>query len=831
MIRCSISLVFLCLFAALGAAAAGFPYAVLVRSADPLDYLLLERVEINGRDELRELVRNGPLTETEYKRLRRVSFAEIRSLRVEEGPLKVQRQNGAGVLALPDNHGDWPRTYTNPADILRVANLKGRVLGSDQAFSSRLLSGWTVYFFSTPPGKDDVAFVLAEKENTEEAWRSFLTRFPASNHSAEVAQLLADIYLARVGKAVADYRQALRERKPGYANLQLARSWLNKVLQFGVRSTGLSEAEQMVVGLEADLNERLQRSRQMGQKGDFTGARAVLEPILHFRSEMPALQQQLDALTGMQSGHDLNRARQLLAQSQFDQAAAALERAAGYGETDEVARLRWEIEEQRLAKGRKEEVRQALARAQRARQQGDYGAAFEILWPAMNHYPQDAGLRQEFASLRQTYTKNLLDEVVHVMDLHTPIRGPADEQVIIRLQQQLERVAELESNPAIAVWRDRLRLTLADYYRARSIELADRSGPAPSPLAFAYLQQARHYSMDKAELTEFVAWQDKVEKDLRIGLVVKVQDLTPAANADYLVAELSTRVGAAIQQARFPHVDILDSVPRPSDRPSLEFVAEILHAGVDESSESESVSSAYSAGVRQIPNPDWRDAKRSYDEAVGRYEKARARVEQNSRRAGYSDQQRRQDNAALREAQSLLERARRELDGVPAYTEETDERPYDFTRRRLTRAATIRVAYRWVKTSTGVREEQQLLEEKESVEGTEVSAVHAADSNGHRNQSAGLPEAATLRALALRKIEKKLSERAVDYLKSYVGRDFERAQQEEARGNHEVAAEHYIRFLYNSLPDDERRQRAFKYLEEEFRFVALKDWLAARSSY
>jgi hypothetical protein len=109
----SLAIVILCLLCVVWTAARSDSYAVLLRSAEPEDYLLLYGVEINGTDELRELVRNGPVTQTQYKRLRRVSFSELRSVRIEDGPLKVQRRNGAGVLALPDNHGEWPRTYTN----------------------------------------------------------------------------------------------------------------------------------------------------------------------------------------------------------------------------------------------------------------------------------------------------------------------------------------------------------------------------------------------------------------------------------------------------------------------------------------------------------------------------------------------------------------------------------------------------------------------------------------------------------------------------------------------------------------------------------------------
>jgi thioredoxin-like negative regulator of GroEL len=177
--------------------------------------------------------------------------------------------------------------------------------------------------------------------------------------------------------------------------------------------------------VEADINERLQRSSQLGDAGDFEKARKVLEPILHFRDEIPALRQQLDALTQQQAGQHLRRSRQELSRSQYDGAEAALEEAARYGETDEVLRLREKIKSQRAAQSRREEVRQALAGAQQAKAKGDYAAAFETLWPALDRYPQDESLRREFSLLRRNYTQALLDDAAHVEELHTPIRGPA----------------------------------------------------------------------------------------------------------------------------------------------------------------------------------------------------------------------------------------------------------------------------------------------------------------------------------------------------------------------------------------------------------------------
>jgi hypothetical protein len=62
----------------------------------------------------------------------------------------------------------------------------------------------------------------------------------------------------------------------------------------------------------------------------------------------------------------------------------------------------------------------------------------------------------------------------------------------------------------------------------------------------------------------------------------------------------------------------------------------------------------------------------------------------------------------------------------------------------------------------------------------EVSGVHPADKKGHRNQPASLPEAAALRGLVLRKLQDKLAALAREHLKTFIERDFERAQQEAA---------------------------------------------------
>lgn len=805
-------------------------YAVLVRSQEPPDYLVLEKVEINGEDELAQLVRNGPLTEGEYKRLARLPFAHVRSFRVSDGVLLVQQRDGRGELALPRSFKDWARTYVAPGTITAGSVLRGRLVNSEQRFSSALMEGWLLYLFPTYPDSDAVAFVLAETRNTEEAWTNFLQKYPNSSYAPQIRRMLAESMLARVQAALDRYEAALRQRTPGYSALKEAREWFDKIRAMGVSTPGITALGETLASREADIAQRLRQAHLLAQQARFDEAERVLEPIHHFRQEMPELQAELKTIQTLRARHHLDRCRQLLVEGRLAEAAKALDEAAIYGDLPEIARLRSEIEEQRAARARQGEIEQGLTAARAATGKKDYARAFKILAPLIQRYPREARLRNEFSSLQQVYTQNLLAEAAHVEEVHTPIRGPADERAVIEIQRQLGGVAQFDSTPAASVWRDRLSMTLADYYHARSLEIADRNGSGPNPLAFAYLHQARHFLLDKTEIGEFASWREQVEKKMRIGLQLTFRDLTPEANATYLAAELSTQVGAAIQEAGFSHVEILDPIRSKAPKPVLELVVEILNAGVQDSSRTESVPSEYAAGVRQVPNPKWREAKKRYDEAVDRYERVRARVEANRRKTRRSEVERRQDDEALRRAEAALDKARKEMDAVPAFVEEQESRPYEFTRRTVNRTGTIRLAYRWVNTATGVQEEQQLFEEKDSAEGVETSGVHPADKNGYRNQPADLPDSAAMRTRVLRKLQGSLAERAVGYLNSYIERDFERGQQEASRGNQETAADYYLRFLFNSTPDNPHRQQALDYLEREFRFVALGDWLTAANS-
>ena len=813
---------------AAGATAATEYYALLIRKAQPPDFVLMEKVKLNGKDELYRLVKEGRISEREYKALPRMALGDVRRMRVKPDALEVSAQNQAVLLALPQNVKSFGTGPLETRTMIRDAVLAGRPAGGKGSLALSLQAGWVVYIFATRPGDDSIAFALAEVENSEDGWKRFLARFGGSPHAAVAREQLGTTYVGRAQAALARYREALEKRTRGYANLGEARQWLDQARAVNYQGPSASAVENEITRYESDVAERLRQARSLAEGAKFDEAEELLKPLSHFRQEFPQLARELDAVQELRARHHLDEARRHLSLAEFDAAEGQLDAAAKIRNLPEIADLRRDVAEQRVSYARQKEIEAGMSQAQQAIAQGDLGRAFELLWPVAAKFGDEPKLQENFAALRSTYGQDLLTRVPQIESLHTPIRGSADEEILLRMQGHLTRLTQVEASPTLTVLRDGLSQHLSDYYRQRAKELTERGGEALAALAFAFLHQARYFALDKAEIADYSPTREQVEEKLRVGVALNFRDQTPEAGGGYLLTELSTAVGEAIQKGGFPHVYLFETGRTVPTRASLEFVVEITGVGVSDNAETEPVNSEYSAGMRQVPNPEWRTAKEAYDQTLDRYEEIRTRIERRTRQGRYPKREREADEQALFQADVARQAAKKKQDALEAFIAQEDVRPYEFSRRKITRSGFIRLAYRWINLLTGVREAQDTLEEREPGEGIEITGVQPADKRGHRNQPAALPEAAALRGRVLRKIQEQLTARALAHLKTFIDRDFERARQEAERGNPENAAEHYLRFLYNIRANDDRRAAAFDFLRQQFRLVALGEWLGVK---
>ena len=799
--------------------------ALIIRRLDPPDYLLVGKFKINDKDELHRLAVMTPLSKDQYEKLPKLTLAEVRWFRIEGGVLRVRAHNSADMLALPRNYKRWSKGSESPSVITLGSTFNGQWVDAKGSFSAPVTEGWTVYVFPARPPEDAIAFALAETLNSEDGWRRFLQQFPDSLHADAARESLGTAYLGRAQQALARYQAALEKRQKGYAALAEARSWIEQLRAINYQTAAAVDAEATLNRLETEKANRLRQARLYAENDDFEAAQQMLEPLLHFRPEYPELAAELDAIRELRARYHAGEARRLLGDLRFAEALQAVEAARSFQPLPELVALEEEIKERQVAHERKLEIERTLGQVKQAMDRADYARVFDTLWPLALRYPEETNLQESFVALRRIFSTSLLADIAQEQELHTPIRGPADEEVLLRLHSDLARLGRFEPDPALAVWRDRLSQQLAVYYQQRAEEVSAVSGEGFPALAFAFLHQARHFMLDKAEMADYSARRSQLEEQLGVGVALSVRDVTPEAGGQYMVAELSIALGDAIVKSGFPNVQVFEAGRSSARAPTLEFVVELLSAGVREAATPEMVPSEYSAGLRQVPNPTWRTAKEAYDRAVESYESLRTRVEKSRREKKYSNRDRDADDAALARSEAARQEAKKAMDALPGFVEQEDVRPYEFTRRAISRTGEMRIAYRWVNATTGVREAQRILEEQEPTQGVEVSGVHPADKKGNRNQPASLPEAAALRGLVLRKLQDRLATLAREHLKTFMERDFERAQQEAERGNSDTAAEYHLRFLFNSLPDDPRRATCVDFLERQYRLVSLGDWL------
>ncbi|MFQ5694958.1 MAG: hypothetical protein ACE5HB_03125, partial [Terriglobia bacterium] len=547
------------LLGALALPAATDYHALLIRSLDPPDVILLEKVKLNDKKKLYRMAQAGPLSKSQYKKLSKISFAEVQWLRIENGHLRLRTESGEERLALPTNFKRWPKGSLETADVVRGSTLKGRDAGSKRKFSALLADGWIVYLFPQRPAADALAFALAEAQGSEQAWVDFLQRFPTSTYARGPRERLATLYAERAREQVSRFEQALEQKRPGYAGLEEARLWLQRARALNLVTDELQEMNTAVAQREAEVRARLVQARALLQEARFPEAEEQLAPWLHFREELPELATLYEDLLTQASAHHLQQARERLRQQQFDQAVQELERATRYRARPEIERLREEITVARAAYQQQQQILAALEAARAAAERGNVARAFETLYPLARQHSEESTLQQEFASIQSSYRQHLLAQAPQVERLHVPIKGPADEEALLKTQRALARLSQVESSTELAVWRDGLGAHLAAYYRQRARTLAGRAGAAFPALSYAYLQQARGFVLDQAGLAELEPYRHRLEEALRIRLALDFRDVTPGAGGEYLIAELRALTSSAVQEAGFPHLDVVEA--------------------------------------------------------------------------------------------------------------------------------------------------------------------------------------------------------------------------------------------------------------------------------
>ena len=839
-IRAFLLLALVCLLPFAGHSAKTKYFALLIQTDRPQNQILVAEFEINGETKLFNLGRRTPtssLTKKEYGKLPQITLSQVASFQLADGILRVRTRRGQILQAIPQKFKGWPKGRSSrvaPKAMTGNVRLSGKIAGTKRKHRSSLQANIAVYVYLARPTNDSIAFATTEVQNTQLAYEQFKNRFPNSPHVQIVRERLATTYLRHASNSLAKYEKALTERTPGYPNLAEARTWFNKIQPLNVPVQGGPEFLRRLSRRETRLTNLLRDARQAMEGAQFARAQEILEPIRHFRNEFAEIDTELKNTRAQAAKHYLQQAEKLLASDDFDGALAQTGLAEKWVANSSIPAMRTKIATRRKEYEKHMEIKRATDAANEALKRADFVRAFAALRPVSLRYPREQDLQKRFLAIQQSLRSDLINRSPEVERTYTPLKqgDVAGEKQVLNLYMGLAGLAELNRNDGdVILWRDIMGDYLAAYYHELAKRMAPSQDAVPSALAYAFLQQAYSLALDgtKGQIEELPRWRPQVEENLGLRLGLTVQDSTPDLNSLSVANQLQRLITIGIQRADLPHLELLDARSNRSretrtiqGQNSLELTIDLSRAAVRDTKKSESIRSEYGAGMRQILNPDWQRAKSDFDLAS-------KKVDDLSAQAGrkMNKRQRTAHQRAMANAQGSLNRARRKLDTTPPYSQEEDIRPYQFSKNTITRTAEIEIAFQWVRH--GIVLETDIERRQESIEGTEFTGVERDDKNNHRNQEANLPDKPTMRGRALRGLQKKLSDRFIAYLDAFIAQDFETAKQLTQQNNPVRAAEHYLRYLFNSRPTDTQREEALAYLRNQFNLVTLSNWLVTTS--
>ena len=816
-----------------GAAAGITVYALVIFPESDNEPMVLTDLKIGGKGALRtfgERAAPPTLLRRDYARMQKIALFEFRRILFVDGVIVGEALSGEQHALLPEGIKAWPRSAATTAripELLRDIRFTGKRLGIKKKHAGRFREGMVIYFYPASPRPDEIAFAQVELDGTRAAHQRFLENYPESPHVIDARAVLSGDLGDEVLAVLDEYEKAWKNKTTGYANLDKARELIRRLEVMGAGDPKVAEARTRLKQYDEEIEHIREHARTALERNEFTEALRILAPAEHFRPELPALDEETTAIRRAAFQYFLVRGDHFSIEAKFDAARTAADRAEKWGNTAELAELRAKIVTREEEYKRRRELERSAATANTAVRRGDYLTALKLLNSLVAANPGNTDLQERRSFARRKLRGELLTQAPSIEQTYTPIKqgNLAGEKAVLEFYLGLAVLAAADTSDAEAVyWRDTIRDYLAEYYLGRAYALTPTVNILPSGLAYAFLQQA--YTLTpvsgRPDIKEMPAWRRQVEGRLGLQLKLNIQDATSQRTARAAARQLRGLLTSKLQQGGMPNLRILAENARPSDD-ALELHVDIMRTSVQDAKQTEIIASERTEGSRQVLNSEWERAKVSYDESVIEYEKLRA-----GRKKKMNKRKKEEHEAASDAALSRMNDARKILDETPTYSQENDIRPYSISRNTVTRTISVGIAYRWVKD--GIILETKTASHDESATGVEIIGADPADRNGHTNQQAALPSIPDLLGRAITAMHEPLAaEFAID-LAEQISNDYEQARRFASRSNSIQAADHFLRYLYNSPTSDPRRKEAIEYLEKEFNLLTLDSWLVVTVS-
>ncbi|MGO9777230.1 MAG: hypothetical protein ACLQGT_11800 [Terracidiphilus sp.] len=712
-------------------------------------YVQLTDVLINGKAEMRDCspYQSAAVDKSTYGRMGKVLLAVGGVLeRNAEGVMHYSTGSGQPICVVPSNAKFEHSGAFSLSGLADQAVLRGNPIGSGNPLFAPPIKKGVKLLFVAAPNTELAEYLRAQRASDMDGWQAYLSKYPAAQHTTEAKHALASQFVAvgetaiqaydksmaavlpiysdlKTAKAKADkahslapelasvtqldkeistrlsaivdlgrseldaYRAALADHSPGYAHLQNARKFSDIV-------AGIDSFYPPGQALTGDVLQDSNTFESAMQSADsavtakqFDQAYSFILPYRAFAEEEARVAAVVDAAYG----YHLEQGNKQEQSEDWKGAIKEFQKAASIKDTSEAQDSLKNAQKQLVISQDKAAAQKALAASTDFQAQHNMIRAYEVL--ASLPASQQTLVADEMKTLEPAYVQAAAIEAKNLHQVHSPIRGLADEEGIEKAYTDLQNAYQLSENDT---YKDKLDLDgneLSAYLLDQAKHYLSKPGGSGTELGWKYLEEARQYKASNLDAVRDAIVQASPAHAMRSKLSIRVQfrDQTSQRDSQGVAGQLENAIITGLESSGVP-VKVVRAGETTAVEPDFELEGDVLDHHLSVVPSIEPQESEYRSGEEQIPSDAWNKINRDSEAAEEELKTAQARLEgaEASKKGSMIKQANRDVDAAVKKVQHLHEL----LDSTPKTVTRDIIRPYTYHKKVINITGVIQLQFR-----------------------------------------------------------------------------------------------------------------------------------------
>jgi hypothetical protein len=696
-------------------------------------YIQINDFSLNLKNELRLCNGAAKIDKESYGKLPKIILTPGMTLERDQNGVLMLTRGAQPECAVPGNLKIDKSEAVTPAELADKATLLGQVVPkSDGAAGSIAPFAAGVKIVLVPAPDNELAeFLLAQRSNKIDAWKTYLVRFPAAPHSADAKASLSHLYLQDGNTSLDAFKTSRAGITPDYGKLQAAKHSLDDAKLVDPSATGedllakdidqqvadldgkaqdelklyreafkdqtagyqhLLAAEtisQITVSVEPQSSETLSLSRSCKEEramlenriqnatsklaaGHPDDAYLTIAPVHAFATEYPRVQDNLNAIYR----YHLNLGKKDAAGNDLIAAMVEFQKASDIQATAETADLLKSTQQQAQASTDKAAVSAALARSNDAEAAHDYVTAYEVLDSLTP--TQKTAVSAHIDGLKEQFLPAAISLAKQLQHAHTPIKGLNDERAVQQAYNLLQQCYVLNNDPTLRDQSTVLGDILSAYYLQQATQYLDRPDGSGVNVGWVYLEEAAQYRASNigAVRDQMTRARDAHQLKSRLSIRVLFRDTTSRREAVDFAIQLTDSLAAGLESSGL-NIKVIRPNETTAVKPNFQLIGDVLKNSRSNSYEKTPKDSRYRSGEHEVPNEDWNAANRVYQKAHLDFETAQHELEGAMARGKKKEIENTKKIVTDAEKKELA--AQIQLDALPKTHSQEIERAYTYT--------------------------------------------------------------------------------------------------------------------------------------------------------